>query len=300
MSDSSFRHVRCLLFDLGDTLWALNMQVYEQEGVARASRRAQALLRKHLTSQQVALLSEEEVLTHLHTRFHAHVRTLMQQDREHEPDLGQAVVLACADLGLPGLPPELGTEIAEALRIQIPGSRMLFEDALSTLETLQARGYTLGVVTNRIHGGPIFLDNLRELGLFTYFDPAHIAISADLGIRKPAEGIFRFALDGLGMTPEETAMIGDSLLADVRGAKRLGMHSVWMPTARLRALARQELSNSQEEPATSLTNADLIAFAIEHYRKVKYLTEPDNTYLQPDLVISSLSELLDTFTGVTA
>jgi FMN phosphatase YigB (HAD superfamily) len=118
-------------------------------------------------------------------------------------------------------------------------------------------------------------------------------------VRKPAEDIFRFALDGLGMAPEETAMIGDSLLADVRGANRLGMLSIWMPTARLRALARQELATSQAEPEDSLTNAALTAFAIKHYRTLQYVTETTDAHLQPDLVISNLSELLDTFTGVT-
>lgn len=289
------RRIRCLLFDLGDTLWTMNQQIYRETETRLAVQRALTLLRQHLTPQQLAMLAEEELVAHLYSRFYAQISVLKKRDPDYEPELAQAVILACAELGLSGLSSELAAQIAEALRVRIPGSRNLFADALTTLKALRERGYLLGVVTNRIYGGSLFLEDMRSLGLLDYFDPAHIAISADLRIRKPAAGIFRFALDGLGVSPEETAMVGDSLLADVVGANRLGMFSIWMPTARLLSSARKEL------PATQFNSAGLLPLSalIAYNASFEHALSQHNSYLQPALVIERLGDLLQTFKGVT-
>jgi putative hydrolase of the HAD superfamily len=67
------------------------------------------------------------------------------------------------------------------------------------------------------------------MGLLDYFEYPHMAISADLGIRKPHPDIFKHALNGLNVLPEETAMVGDSLEADIGGARRLNILSIWKP-----------------------------------------------------------------------
>ncbi len=46
--------------------------------------------------------------------------------------------------------------------------------------------------------------------------------------RKPLAEGFRAAMRQTGTTPATTAMIGDQLLADILGANRLGMLSVWV------------------------------------------------------------------------
>ena len=58
-----------------------------------------------------------------------------------------------------------------------------------------------------------------------------MAISADVGVRKPHPAIFQYALDGLNVSPEETAMVGDQLKADIAGAKGLHILSIWKPAA---------------------------------------------------------------------
>jgi FMN phosphatase YigB (HAD superfamily) len=69
------------------------------------------------------------------------------------------------------------------------------------------------------------------MGLLRLFEPQTIAISADLGYRKPHPAIFRYALEGLRRAPHETAMVGDKLYADVQGARQLGMYAIWRPDA---------------------------------------------------------------------
>lgn len=54
-----------------------------------------------------------------------------------------------------------------------------------------------------------------------------VAVSHDVGYLKPHPRIFEYALDEMGLRPEETAMVGDNLRADVGGAKALGMVAVW-------------------------------------------------------------------------
>ncbi len=101
----------------------------------------------------------------------------------------------------------------------------LEEDALPTLRTLQSQGYRLGLISNASDG-----DDVRTLlanhCLTEYFDP--ILISAEVGMRKPHPHIFKMALTLCDTAPENTVMVGDTLEADILGARNAGMISVWI------------------------------------------------------------------------
>ena len=114
----------------------------------------------------------------------------------------------------------------EACRVEERAlGRVPAPDAIETLVWLKERGLRLGCITNTLFGGPPFLDGLRQDGLEAYLEV--VAISCDLGLIKPHPGIFRHALAALGVSPEQALMVGDSLRADVGGAKALGMTAVW-------------------------------------------------------------------------
>lgn len=98
-------------------------------------------------------------------------------------------------------------------------------DALATLAWLKERGIRLGCITNTLFGGAPFRQGLEADGLAPYLDV--VAISCDLGFIKPHPQLFRHALAALRAHPQETIMVGDSLRADVSGAKALGMFAVW-------------------------------------------------------------------------
>ncbi len=62
------------------------------------------------------------------------------------------------------------------------------------------------------------------------------AVAAAAGVRpevvgKPRPHIFQAALRRLGVAAEAAAMIGDSLAADVAGAKPLGLRTIWLAPA---------------------------------------------------------------------
>ncbi len=53
-------------------------------------------------------------------------------------------------------------------------------------------------------------------------------VPAKLFRRKPSRRYYRRVLKHLHAKPEEVVMIGDKLIADVWGARRMGMHTVWV------------------------------------------------------------------------
>ncbi len=72
-------------------------------------------------------------------------------------------------------------------------------------------------------------DILRRNGLM--FD--HIVTSESVRAYKPRARIFEVALDRLRAEPNQVVHVGDSLTADVEGAARLGMRTVWVNRAGL-------------------------------------------------------------------
>ncbi|MBI4806653.1 MAG: HAD family hydrolase [Desulfovibrio sp.] len=69
------------------------------------------------------------------------------------------------------------------------------------------------------------LPEMRAVGIDRYFDP--IIVSGDLGYRKPDSRIFKAALEGLDMLPEEVLFVGNDMYRDVFGASQMGMKTVF-------------------------------------------------------------------------
>ena len=125
------------------------------------------------------------------------------------------------------------------------------------LVELKRRGYRLGVISNSMST----LDIPRSLEAFgwkNYFEV--VVLSSAVKSRKPAPEIFWEATRALNVEPAHCAYLGNRKSRDVVGCKRAGF----------------ELAIIIEEPGKSRTD------------------EQDQT-IQPDVVIHSLSELLDIF-----
>lgn len=215
--------VRAVLFDLGDTLWHIPNPPPAEEVRRETVRRIFELLRSWGIDPEA-----EEGLFYLgrdiRLTVEAAVRTAWEGDLR-EPDYGELARRVAEEKGL-ALTAEQGRQLWETWNLG--GAffrRELFADAIETLETLQARGFRLGCVTNRSFGGPAFMREVEEHGLRRFFEV--LAVSCDLGYMKPHPKIYHHALDALDLSPQETAMVGDSLRADVGGAQALGMTAVW-------------------------------------------------------------------------
>lgn len=321
------RKIRCLLFDLGDTLWYRNSQESWERLENRSNQRAVEILRQAIDSALLPRLDDQSLGQRLRQFFDEQIRTMIRRSPLQEPDACQAIATVLSAWGLDSTNTSLNTLLFEALRIRIPHSRSLFPDALSALDELRRRGFLLGVVTNRLWGGPLFYEDLQTIGLLEYFDPKHIAISGDLRVRKPNTRIFDYVLQALCVSPEETAMVGDSLSADIVGAQQMGIFSIWKPKTWMREWALEHARTLPPAPNSSdqwlsqgtFPGIDTADTQIEERSEASqilpegiYVTDDDyimaraakgRDYLEqfqrgdirPDRIISELVELLQIF-----
>lgn len=93
-----------------------------------------------------------------------------------------------------------------------------YPDTLSVLKRLKKQGYLLGVVSNWGRSGR---QELERLGILPLLDAA--ILSGEVGVQKPDPAIFALALEELGVSPEETVMVGDSYDNDIYGAAEVGI-----------------------------------------------------------------------------
>ena len=103
----------------------------------------------------------------------------------------------------------------------------LYPDVLPALAELHAiPDMRIGVVSD---WGSNLEGILASLGLdrYLHFVPA----SGSVGVAKPDPGFFRLALDRAGASPGESVMVGDSLRADVDGARAAGMRGILLVRA---------------------------------------------------------------------
>lgn len=316
------RAIRCILFDLGDTLWFRNQHTWERlENTA--NQRVVTLLRECVASQLPAGMDDVALGWRLRESFNKHVRAMIRSNPEIEPQGALAARDALIQYGIGGIDISLGAAIFEALRVRIPESRPLFDDTLSTLAALQQRGFLLGIVSNRIWGGQPFQEDLQTLGLHNYFDLRTIAVSGDLGVRKPNPAIFLHALDALNVSPGEAAMVGDALSTDIVGAQRLGIFATWKPKPRVRERINELLlaggtsptmQDAQHMPLESEIQSEETAtlvplpgmyvtdddYMLAQMKSRDYLEQYLRGEIIPDLIIEHLGDLLDIFLEVGA
>src|ERR1700722_19437337 len=98
----------------------------------------------------------------------------------------------------------------------------LYPDVKPALIALGAQ-FKLGLVAN---SGEAALRALRRDGLYELFDV--IALADFVGVEKPDEKIFQYALDKTGVPACRTVHVGNRLESDIRPAKSLGLRTVWI------------------------------------------------------------------------
>lgn len=98
----------------------------------------------------------------------------------------------------------------------------LYPDVKPTLTALALK-FKLGLVAN---SGEAALQALRRDGLHDLFDV--IALADLVGIEKPDEKIFQYALEKAGVPASRAVHVGNRLDSDIRPAKRLGLRTIWI------------------------------------------------------------------------
>ncbi len=158
---------------------------------------------------------------------------------------------------------DLGDTIMdEATEIKDAGgttqSAELLPGMADALRRLHAQGHRLALVADSRSQTP--RNVLRQHGLLDLFEC--LAISEDLGVEKPGEGIFLHALNSLGVEPAgypHVLMVGNNLERDIAGANRLGLRSVYVHTNdRRRTIAQDHAEIPRHTVATAGELLDLV------------------------------------------
>lgn len=97
----------------------------------------------------------------------------------------------------------------------------LFPNTIEVLEYLRPR-YRLHIITNGFQ--EIQDKKLRNAQIEKYFD--QVINSEMAGVKKPNPRIFELALQNAGTRAERSLMVGDSLEADIMGARAVGFHTI--------------------------------------------------------------------------
>ena len=118
--------------------------------------------------------------------------------------------------------------------------RAVPDEARAMLDDLHERGTQLAVLSKSVVMG---FELLEDVGLRGYFDV--VADSGVLGVAKPDPAFFAWALREAGVDAADALHIGDSLVADVEGARAVGITPLWF-----------DLDGDGQAPADTLVARD--------------------------------------------
>ncbi len=220
MTGEAAQRLTTVFFDFGDTLWHFPQRTPPAE-VHRATGERFAALFEYWELQPRRPL--EEVSARLAAEC---TRAQIEADATtyRSPDYLAIVRETMAEAGVE-LSDEQVAQVWEADNVGGPFlGRRIFDDTHETLQWLLDSGFRVGAITNRAHGGATFLDELRYHDLLKFFEV--VSSSDQVGWRKPHHAIFDNALEAMGVSAEQSALVGDRPDADVSGARQAGMTAI--------------------------------------------------------------------------
>lgn len=100
----------------------------------------------------------------------------------------------------------------------------IFPDSIETIIQLGKRGLKLALLTNG--NAETQWSKIHRFNLASLFDC--ILVEGEFGIGKPDERIYLHALDQLGVTADETWMVGDNFDWEVVAPQRIGIKGIWI------------------------------------------------------------------------
>lgn len=198
--------IRCIAFDLDDTLWECHPVI----------ERAEHQFYKWLQSYYPKIsqkYSEADLITHRMAFMHAH-----PHKRHDLTYLRKQWMVQLADEVSINLKNETdfietGFNVFWLARNDVT----FYDDTLKILEQLSQR-YSLGVISN---GNA----DVHHIGVGHLFD--FVLSSETAGVAKPDPDIFRQALKLSKTKKHETVYVGDDAKRDILGAHGVGIHAIW-------------------------------------------------------------------------
>ena len=196
-------NVRCITFDLDDTLWETGPVIARAEDVAHEWLCEYA-------PEAVSGRTQDELLAHRRD----HYATKPELSHDFTALRQSWLVELVTRSGYAESVAQRAFEVFWQARNEVEP----FPAALELLNLLQGR-YLLGTITN---GNA----DVHHIGLGAHFE--FTVTAADAGAMKPSAQIFEYALGQANVAPEDALHVGDDAHADIRGAKLAGMRAVWV------------------------------------------------------------------------
>ena len=238
------RHFEAIIFDLGGTL------IYFEGSWPEVM--AEAGMELHRSLSEAGLdLDQDAFMQEFHTQLETYYVERESDYREYTTLYVVQKVLQV--WGYSDVEESVIRGGLQAMYAVTEGHWHVEQDAALTLETLGEKGYRLGLISNAGDDADVqtLVDNAN---LRDYFDL--IITSAAEGIRKPSAHIFHKMLNYWGIEPAQAAMVGDTLSADILGARKAGLYSIWI-TRRADTPANQALAAEIIPDVTIATLSEL-------------------------------------------
>ena len=124
--------------------------------------------------------------------------------------------------GRPASPQETALVVSDRQRTFVDAVQAP-DDLFPVLEALRGR-FRLGLVSNFPCGESI-RQSLHRTGLAEFLEA--VVVSGDIGFVKPHPLPFSTILGQMNLASHEAVFVGDNWLADIQGANRHGLRSVW-------------------------------------------------------------------------
>lgn len=205
--------ISTLLFDLGGTL-------HDVHGTPESRRRFAEHLIRRLGQYGILLDTDPDTLAAL---LRKNAEAYKQRGERDYTELEQPVIWNEWYLKDFAIGEERLAPIAEELSFLYDYERvenMRKTRLKETIEALHELGIRMGIVSNIISTS-LVPHVLNEYGIADYMEC--IVMSSGTGIRKPDPRIFTIAMEQLGVTPEETGYVGDTISRDVLGARNANL-----------------------------------------------------------------------------
>jgi HAD superfamily hydrolase (TIGR01549 family) len=232
--------IKAVLFDMFDTLMLIEK---DHEFYAPSLKR----MYNYLCTQGIDVPFEKFEETYIHERD----KIFAQADLKYEePHFNARVAATLKTLGYNyGVSsPTVAAATCEFCE-EFMKYVVIDAEAEDTLKTLK-KTYRLGMISNFAIPECV-LNLLKAGGIDKLFDV--IVISGAVNRRKPHEEIFKSTLKIMDLNPSEAVFVGDTIDADIEGAKAVGMKAVYIErriqTASKKYLPDKTIKRLSELPA---------------------------------------------------
>jgi HAD superfamily hydrolase (TIGR01662 family) len=210
------QNIKGLIFDLGDTL------IFFDDSLAKVMDQADCVLADSLETNGV-ITDRDSFLKSFRTRMREYYEERDTEFVEHTTYTILQQVLA--EMGITKPVEDILRKCLKEMYAVFQAHWQPVPGGVTILSELKRRGYQLALVSNSADDGNVqfLVDKIQARPFFDF-----VITSAAKGIRKPNPRIFQPVLAGWNLAPQNVAMVGDTLGADILGAKNAGLFSIWV------------------------------------------------------------------------